>query len=98
MPQTAEERGRLQEWSPRGRRLQWKEFDENTAAAMCYTSGSTGIQGVLYSHRSNVLPLDGQQHRRARHPRPRHHAAGGAAVHGQQLGISRSRRGMGTKR
>ena len=34
----------------------WKTFDENTAAAMCYTSGTTGDpKGVLYSHRSNVL-------------------------------------------
>jgi fatty-acyl-CoA synthase len=34
----------------------WKMFDENTAAAMCYTSGTTGDpKGVLYSHRSNVL-------------------------------------------
>jgi fatty-acyl-CoA synthase len=34
----------------------WKEFDENTAAGMCYTSGTTGNpKGVLYSHRSNVL-------------------------------------------
>jgi fatty-acyl-CoA synthase len=35
---------------------QWKAFDENTAAALCYTSGTTGNpKGVLYSHRSNVL-------------------------------------------
>src|SRR5262245_56033880 len=34
----------------------WKSFDENTAAGMCYTSGTTGDpKGVIYSHRSNVL-------------------------------------------
>jgi len=34
----------------------WKEFDENTACGLCYTSGTTGNpKGVLYSHRSNVL-------------------------------------------
>jgi fatty-acyl-CoA synthase len=34
----------------------WAQFDENTAAGMCYTSGTTGNpKGVLYSHRSNVL-------------------------------------------
>jgi len=34
----------------------WKQFDENTAAGLCYTSGTTGgPKGVLYSHRSNVL-------------------------------------------
>jgi fatty-acyl-CoA synthase len=34
----------------------WKSFDENTAAGMCYTSGTTGNpKGVLYSHRSNVF-------------------------------------------
>ena len=34
----------------------WGHFDENTAAALCYTSGTTGNpKGVLYSHRSNVL-------------------------------------------
>ena len=34
----------------------WRMFDENTAAGMCYTSGTTGDpKGVVYSHRSNVL-------------------------------------------
>jgi fatty-acyl-CoA synthase len=37
-------------------KFQWKEFDENTACGLCYTSGTTGNpKGVLYSHRSNVL-------------------------------------------
>ena len=34
----------------------WPEFDEMTAAGLCYTSGTTGRpKGVLYSHRSTVL-------------------------------------------
>ena len=36
--------------------FEWLAFDENTAAGLCYTSGTTGApKGVLYSHRSNVL-------------------------------------------
>jgi fatty-acyl-CoA synthase len=36
--------------------FRWAEFDERTAAGLCYTSGTTGNpKGVLYSHRSNVL-------------------------------------------
>lgn len=34
----------------------WPELDERTAAALCYTSGTTGNpKGALYSHRSTVL-------------------------------------------
>ncbi|HUD62783.1 MAG TPA: long-chain-fatty-acid--CoA ligase [Acetobacteraceae bacterium] len=34
----------------------WPRFDENTASALCYTSGTTGNpKGVLQSHRSAVL-------------------------------------------
>ncbi|MRW84704.1 long-chain-fatty-acid--CoA ligase [Pseudoduganella sp. FT26W] len=34
----------------------WPVFDENAAATLCYTSGTTGNpKGALYSHRSTVL-------------------------------------------
>lgn len=34
----------------------WPDLDENSASALCYTSGTTGNpKGVLYSHRSTVL-------------------------------------------
>ena len=35
---------------------EWPKFDEKTASAMCYTSGTTGNpKGVLYNHRSTIL-------------------------------------------
>lgn len=36
--------------------FQWPEVEENSACALCYTSGTTGNpKGVLYSHRSTML-------------------------------------------
>jgi fatty-acyl-CoA synthase len=36
--------------------IEWPELDERSAAAMCYTSGTTGDpKGVAYSHRSTYL-------------------------------------------
>ncbi len=36
--------------------ITWPELDENTAAGLCYTSGTTGHpKGALYSNRSTVL-------------------------------------------
>ena len=36
--------------------LDWPEFDETAASALCYTSGTTGNpKGALYSHRSTMI-------------------------------------------
>ena len=40
----------------RGAAAVWGDFDEQTPAGLCYTSGTTGSpKGVLYTHRSNYL-------------------------------------------
>jgi fatty-acyl-CoA synthase len=39
-----------------GAAVAWGGFDENSAAGLCYTSGTTGRpKGALYTHRSNYL-------------------------------------------
>lgn len=42
--------------APQATTFDWPEFPEETAAGLCYTSGTTGNpKGALYSHRSTVL-------------------------------------------
>ena len=42
--------------APGAETFDWPELDENAAAGLCYTSGTTGNpKGVLYSHRSQFL-------------------------------------------
>ena len=42
--------------APEEETIDWPSFDERSASALCYTSGTTGNpKGVLYSHRSTLL-------------------------------------------
>jgi fatty-acyl-CoA synthase len=42
--------------APHSTAYAWPQFDEKSAASLCYTSGTTGNpKGALYSHRSTVL-------------------------------------------
>jgi fatty-acyl-CoA synthase len=42
--------------APHPERYEWPQLDERAAAALCYTSGTTGNpKGVLYSHRSIMI-------------------------------------------
>ena len=70
--------------------FRWADFDERTAAGLCYTSGTTGNpKGVLYSHRSNVLHSLVEHRRRLPARRASRRGAAGRADVPRQFLVAR---------
>ena len=80
--------------------FEWPELDERPAAAMCYTSGTTGNpKGVVYSHRSTYLhSLVAHDADRARPLRARPRAARSCRCSTRTRGACRTRRSCAARR
>ena len=84
---------------PGRERFDYPELDERQAAALCYTSGTTGNpKGVLYSHRSISLHSSATLMSDAQRPVARGPRAGGRAdVPRQRLGAALRRGARGRR-